>query len=479
LVWLEPGRSAGPDCRRLRHRLSSRDVQRSQAPILPTRTQHRIVALSALALAFGGLGAAVARYAATAGGAVEIPVAAAPPEPFAAPPPVVIVSEDRISGKVAGLFENMRHSIMLGEVSALPAEATPPAAAVAEAVPPAEAATVTAERQPVASPPVGSAPANLPAVAPAILALATTLSPWDASGPQPPARPAARKGAVALASLETEPAPPKLGRDPLPDLPAPPVRPASLRMPDLQPAIAPEPAPAPVPGDVEAAPQAPALRPPDRSGEGPFKMGSPVYVRIFKKEGQLELWLKRDTGYALFRTYAICKWSGTLGPKLREGDYQSPEGFYQVSSRQLNPHSHYDRAFDVGFPNAFDRRQGYTGNAVMVHGDCKSVGCFAMTNPKIEEIYAYVEAAIKNGQREVPVHIFPFRLTEASLVRETKGDWTSLWSAPHANLGAFWANLKEGYDLFEQTGEPPAAYACGNRYEFGAAGKSCTRIAGW
>jgi hypothetical protein len=295
--------------------------------------------------------------------------------------------------------------------------------------------------------------------------------------PWPPARPTALKEASAYAPLTSGDA---LGAA-MADIPAPPPRPASLNkpitlaslgtdVPVARPAI--EPAP-------EAVAPAPAPTPPDRSGTGPFKMGSPVYVRIFKREGQLELWMQRDGRYALFKTYAICKWSGTLGPKLKEGDYQSPEGFYEVSARQLNPHSHYDRAFDVGFPNAFDRRQGYTGGAVMVHGDCKSVGCFAMTNPKIEEIYAYVEAAIKNGQHEVPVHIFPFRMTEAAIDRETKGNFLSLWSAPHANLASFWSNLKEGYDLFEQTGAPPSAYACGTRYEFGAEGKSCARIAGW
>lgn len=255
--------------------------------------------------------------------------------------------------------------------------------------------------------------------------------------------------------------------------PLPPVRPAEL-------ARTPEAAPAPTitPASLPATdPASPSVSPED----GGLRMGSAAFVRIFKQEGQLELWLKRDGRYALYRTYPVCKWSGQLGPKLKQGDYQSPEGFYSVSARQLNPHSHYHLAFNVGFPNAFDRQNGRTGGAVMVHGDCKSVGCFAMTDKGIDEIYRFVAAAINAGQREVPVHIFPFRLTDAALAKETTGDWTTLWSAPsrHQTWSAFWRNLKDGYDLFEQTGEPPTAYACGDHYAFGPTGAACTKIAGW
>jgi murein L,D-transpeptidase YafK len=192
--------------------------------------------------------------------------------------------------------------------------------------------------------------------------------------------------------------------------------------------------------------------------------------------------MKRGDRFALFQSFPICKWSGRLGPKTKYADYQSPEGFYSVSSKQLNPHSAYHLAFDVGYPNAYDRRHGATGNAVMVHGDCKSVGCFAMTNKGIDGIYKYVAAALANGQKEVPVHIFPFRMTEQAIARESGGgnvlaflgeSWTGQDWSP------FWHNLKQGYDLFEQTGQPPVAYACGDRYEFGANGQSCSRIAGW
>jgi murein L,D-transpeptidase YafK len=218
-----------------------------------------------------------------------------------------------------------------------------------------------------------------------------------------------------------------------------------------------------------------------RREDGNFRLGAAVYIRIFKKEGELELWQSQGGRYSLYRSYPICKWSGHLGPKLKSGDNQSPEGFYSVSARQLNPNSHYHRAFDIGFPNAFDRQNGRTGGALMVHGACKSIGCFAMTDKAIEEIYSVVEAALRGGQREVPVHIFPFRMTDTAFAKETQGDWTTLWSAPPENRqwSSFWRNLKEGYDLFEQTGEPPTAYACGSRYAFDASGSSCRRIAGW
>jgi murein L,D-transpeptidase YafK len=250
------------------------------------------------------------------------------------------------------------------------------------------------------------------------------------------------------------------------------------------------PLPAPRPRDATgtgqevASLQEPALRPaPEEAFQQPppkLGMGDPVFVRIFKQEGQLELWLKKEGRFHLYKTFPICKWSGRLGPKQKEADYQSPEGFYSVSARQLNPNSNYHRAFNVGYPNAFDKQNGRTGGLVMVHGACKSVGCFAMTDRGIEEIYGFVEAALRAGQKDVPVHIFPFRLTDANIARETGGGWLAFVSGPaYAQWGGFWRNLKEGYDLFEQTGEPPAAFACGDHYEFGAGAKTCRRIAGW
>ncbi|MCC2111938.1 MAG: hypothetical protein KDJ16_07885 [Hyphomicrobiales bacterium] len=197
---------------------------------------------------------------------------------------------------------------------------------------------------------------------------------------------------------------------------------------------------------------------------GPFQ----IFIRIFKQESALELWYSRGGEYKLARTYPICAWSGSLGPKLREGDYQSPEGFYVVNRSQLKPNSDYHRAFNVGFPNAFDKAQNRTGSFLMVHGACASVGCYAMTDPAIEEIYDIVEKALIDGQPGIPVHIFPFRMTEETLKEHYGTEWIS-----------FWRNLKEGYDIFEKTRIPPQASACGTRYGFGDPKSWCKPITGW
>jgi len=316
----------------------------------------------------------------------------------------------------------------------------------------------------------------------------TAAAPDEPPAAQPPAIEALLPEASALLSA---PLPPVRPRElwTLTDPPLPPARPedlggeraggqvvvASLAPTAVAPApearpplVEPAPTPAPAPTIVEKAPPA----------DVPFAKGQEVFVRIFKKEGELELWLRKGERLALYKTYPVCKWSGHLGPKMREGDYQSPEGFYSVSAKQLHPKSKYYRAFNVGFPNALDKQLGYTGGALMVHGDCQSVGCFAMTDRGIDEIYNYVAAAIGAGQKEVPVHIFPFRLTNTQLARETGAGLLAFASSGQERYAAFWRNLKEGYDLFEKTGEPPAAYACNGKYAFNASA-ACKRIAGW
>lgn len=202
-----------------------------------------------------------------------------------------------------------------------------------------------------------------------------------------------------------------------------------------------------------------------------FRMGSPVFIRIFKRENVLELWARHEGRYRLLKAYRICTWSGALGPKQQTGDYQAPEGFYSVTRKQLHPKSNYHRAFNLGYPNAYDRQLGRTGSALMVHGACASVGCYAMTDAGIAEIYPIVEAALKNEQKEIQVQVFPFRLSQATLKTMAKNPWYD-----------FWKNLKEGYDRFEQTREPTQAYACKGRYvlsETEAKKDGCTRIAGW
>lgn len=185
-------------------------------------------------------------------------------------------------------------------------------------------------------------------------------------------------------------------------------------------------------------------------------LGSPVYVRIFKLEAQMEVWMQAGDGrYKLFRTYNICNWSGDLGPKLKEGDKQSPEGYYLVGAKQLNPASKYYLSFNIGFPNAYDRAHGRTGSALMVHGGCLSVGCYAITDENIQELYILIRDALNSGQNSFPVHAYPFRMTAENMALHKDSEWR-----------AFWANLKQGYDIFEKTHVPPVVGVSEKRYVF-------------
>lgn len=185
-----------------------------------------------------------------------------------------------------------------------------------------------------------------------------------------------------------------------------------------------------------------------------LKRGAPVFLRIFKADMELELWMKQGDRFILFATYPMCYWSGQVGPKLKTGDHQAPEGFYTVSRGQLNPNSRWYRSFNLGFPNLFDRAHGRTGSYLMVHGGCASVGCYAMTNNVIREIWELINAAFDAGQQRFAVHSFPFRLTEARLAAYEDHRWAD-----------FWKDLKAGYDLFEATHIPPAVSVCGKRYQ--------------
>lgn len=197
-----------------------------------------------------------------------------------------------------------------------------------------------------------------------------------------------------------------------------------------------------------------------------FRFGSSVFIRIFKEPGKLELFLEQDHRFKLFRTYPICYFSGHLGPKLRQGDRQSPEGFYYVKPGQLNPNSRFHLSFNLGYPNAYDRAHGRTGSALMVHGSCVSIGCYAMTDPIIEEIYTVIDAAFRAGQSFFRVHIFPFPLTEANLARHQESKWYD-----------FWWNLKTGYELFESTGRPPNVTVRGTSYRFESESPESTQTA--
>lgn len=184
--------------------------------------------------------------------------------------------------------------------------------------------------------------------------------------------------------------------------------------------------------------------------------GAAIFVRIFKESSQLEVWIENhNQKFTLFKSYDICTFSGDLGPKLKQGDWQSPEGFYFVKPIQLNPWSRFHLSFNLGYPNSFDRAHGRTGSALMVHGNCVSIGCYAMTDKYINEIYALVNAALEKGQPYFRVHSFPFKMSSERLNKEKNNHWYS-----------FWQNLKEGYDYFENNSIPPNVEVLNKEYVF-------------
>ena len=183
-------------------------------------------------------------------------------------------------------------------------------------------------------------------------------------------------------------------------------------------------------------------------------IGQPVFIRIFKEEALLEIWIEVDGQYVHLKDYIICAFSGHLGPKLKEGDRQAPEGFYSVKKSQLNPHSKFHLSFNLGYPNSYDKSHHRTGSALMVHGNCVSIGCFAMTDEKIEEIYKLVKKALQNGQKSIQVHIYPFRMSDKNMSLYEGNKWYD-----------FWLNLKEGYDYFESQKTPPTIKVENKRYE--------------
>jgi murein L,D-transpeptidase YafK len=185
---------------------------------------------------------------------------------------------------------------------------------------------------------------------------------------------------------------------------------------------------------------------------------SPTLIRTYKKEAELEIWKMKSNGqYALLKTYPMCRWSGQLGPKKREGDMQVPEGFYSIAPGQMNPQSHYYLAFNVGYPNAYDRAYDRTGGNVMVHGVCSSAGCFSMTDQQVADIYAIARDSFRGGQREIQLESYPFHMTAENMAKFRLDP----------NI-AFWKNLKEGSDHFEVTKTEPSVLVCGKRYVFDA-----------
>jgi murein L,D-transpeptidase YafK len=189
---------------------------------------------------------------------------------------------------------------------------------------------------------------------------------------------------------------------------------------------------------------------------------SPILVRIYKQESELEIWKEDKTGrFALLKTYPICRWSGDLGPKIKQGDRQAPEGFYTITPGLMNPNSNYYLAINTGFPNAYDRANGRTGAFLMIHGDCSSAGCYAMTDEQVGEIYALARESFFGGQKSFQIQAYPFKMTPLNMAKHR--------NSPNM---AFWKMLKEGYDHFEVTRHEPKVDVCEKRYVFDAESSS-------
>ena len=146
-----------------------------------------------------------------------------------------------------------------------------------------------------------------------------------------------------------------------------------------------------------------------------------------------------------------------MGPKFWEGDGQAPEGFYRVTPELMNPHSNYYLAINIGYPNSFDKANRRDGSLLMIHGDCRSVGCYAMTDEQIGEIYSLARDSFQGGRLSFQVQAYPFRLTPANLARHRN----------NPNL-AFWKMLKIGNDHFEATHLEPKVDVCNRHYVFDA-----------
>lgn len=178
-----------------------------------------------------------------------------------------------------------------------------------------------------------------------------------------------------------------------------------------------------------------------------------VFIRSFKYDSQLEVWVKNDARdkYKLFKTYRVCMQSGAMGPKRLQGDYQVPEGFYYIN--QFNPHSNYHLSLGLNYPNASDRILSDSlrpGNGIYIHGSCVSVGCIPVTDKDIEEIYIMASYAKAKGEDFIPVHIFPFRYNQKKSVA-----YFANYTKNNPALQKFALELKNAYDKFEETKEVP------------------------
>lgn len=177
-----------------------------------------------------------------------------------------------------------------------------------------------------------------------------------------------------------------------------------------------------------------------------------IFLRAFKLEDTLEVWIKNknDDRYILFKKYRICSRSGTVGPKRKQGDGQVPEGFYKINV--FNPVSNFHLSMGVNYPNGSDRKlsdASSPGGDIYIHGSCVTIGCIPITDDKIKELYILAVEAKSNGQKTIPVHIFPFRLTDDNI------DVVQKKYPEKEELISFWENLAPGYKYFEDNRDIP------------------------
>ncbi len=169
-----------------------------------------------------------------------------------------------------------------------------------------------------------------------------------------------------------------------------------------------------------------------------------IYLRAMKMEKDLEVWVKHkdSSSFQLFKTYKFCVLSGNLGPKTKQGDLQVPEGYYHID--RFNPWSTFHLSLGINYPNLSDKRRnsGNLGGDIFIHGDCVSIGCIPITDEFIEELYVLAVEAKNNGQSKIPVHIFPFRMTDNNMAKANQ-------ILKDGKLQSFWENLKEGYQKFQ------------------------------
>jgi len=186
-----------------------------------------------------------------------------------------------------------------------------------------------------------------------------------------------------------------------------------------------------------------------------IKIGNSIFLRIFKLSAELEVWIKDEDYYQLLKIYPICKQSGNLGPKLKEGDFQGVEGFYKITEKSLDPTSKYNLSINLNYPNKYDKIHKRRGsNETMIHGGCKSIGSYAIKDKYMEELYGLIEDTFDNKQKTIDINIFPFRMTDKIMIEYSDNKWYN-----------FWGNLKEGYNYFEETGVPPQVEVINRRYE--------------